>query len=127
MFVSLSVVSDCIIVSFISYMGLPQESTGRARCGRAQCQTHCTASLERLVYSFDRVLCYRSDNASFPQCSTCPRTLVCGKQVHTLNQPYDQYLLRMSSVVEDMPLNCKKGLWYEADELWSEAGALVLT
>lgn len=70
---------NCIFEALTTYMGWPQVPTGRAHYGKAQYQTHCTASLEKWAYCSDSVLCYMSDNASFPRCSTCPQTLVCGK------------------------------------------------
>lgn len=85
----LIVLSNCIL-ELTTYTCYPQESSDRAHCGRVQCQTHCTASLERLVHSSGRVLCYKSDNASFLQCSICHQTLVCGKQrKDTLTQSGD--------------------------------------
>lgn len=75
--------ASCIFKAVSTYMGLPQGSTGRAHCGKAQCQTHCTASLEKLVYYLYRALCYRSGNAFFHRYSTCPQILACGKEHHT--------------------------------------------
>lgn len=86
----------------------------RAHCDRAQCQIHCTASLGRSVYYFDRVLCYTSDTASSPRCSTCPQTPVCGGNSGTL---WINHVIsfRMSSVVEK-----------HADELWKWLNQKVL-
>lgn len=69
-------------LNFLStYKGWQQESTGRSHCDKAQCRTRCTASPEMWACPSGRVWCCMSDNASFPRCSTCLQTLVCGKQV----------------------------------------------
>lgn len=65
---------------FYTYVDLKRESTGTVHCYKARCRTRCTASLEMLVCSSHRVLCYTSCNASAPLCSTYPQTPACANR-----------------------------------------------
>lgn len=68
----------CEIVRRSTHEGWRRESTGRAGCDTARCQTRCTASLGTWACCSDRVWCDTCGNASAPPCSTCLRTPACG-------------------------------------------------
>lgn len=63
-----------------THEGWRRESTGRAGCDTARCQTRCTASLGTWACCSDRVWCDTCGNASAPPCSTCLRTPACGRR-----------------------------------------------